>query len=174
MKLPQKVQNPNTPTTVLSSSTKPVSTTTLNLSSRMAPTPNSKEYQVFEENLPPNCFFKNETRESLPRDPVKLIKLKLMKKQTAKNLEKELKNLADQNRATGNQNNVSRLNKSLSNINQLIIEKRAKIRGMQDEAMKLKSSSVNQGRLIRCFLEVRAALFKAEYWGDVDQRLEET
>ena len=43
----------------------------------------------FEENLPPNCYFKNEQLSELPGDPVKLIKLKLVKEKTAQNLKNE-------------------------------------------------------------------------------------
>jgi hypothetical protein len=154
LKLPAKVPlNAGTSKNVLGTSTKSKSTTTLEMSGRMLNNSSSTDpdYRVFEENLPPNCYFKKETREQLPRDPVKLIKLKLIKKQTAINLEKKLKELKDKNRSHSNKMQIPELNKSLGTLSQLIIQNRARLKGVEQEKNRINNMEYNQGRLTRSF-----------------------
>jgi hypothetical protein len=131
-----------TPGPLLSSKTKPTSEN----SGRLTSAPRDKEYKEFEENLPPNCYFKNETRAQLPRDPVKLIKLKLMKQKTEKNLKSELDRLSDQNRSRHSQSQIPRMKQTLARLDQTLLEKRGLLRKIREKYQNVSTAKVDSGR----------------------------
>lgn len=70
----------------------------------------------FEENLPATCYFKNEKRGELPSDPVKLVKLKLMKQKTEANLKKEVSRLGDLNKSRTDRSQLFRMKKRIESL----------------------------------------------------------
>lgn len=108
-------------------------------------TPRGEDFKEFEKNLNKNLYFKSEKREELPRDPVKLIKLKLVKMETEKNFLNEIKRVNDQNQNRFNKQQVLRMNGRLSDLNRIKNEKRARLNYIQKQHQDLNSTEYNQG-----------------------------
>jgi hypothetical protein len=115
-------------------------------SGRLTSAPRDKEFKEFEENLPSNCYFRNEKRSELPHDPVKLIKLKIMKSKTEKNLISEIDRLADQNRSRTNKNKIPRMKQTLSGLEKTILEKQAYLNKIRNQYKNVSQKNVNTGR----------------------------
>ena len=127
----------------MTSKTKPTSEN----SGRVTSATKDNTYKLFEENLPENCKFINETRDQLPRDPVKLIKLKLLKEKKEKNLKKEIERLSDMNRSTKYKNQVEPMKKNLIYLERTIQEKRNMLQNIREEYHRVSTSNVQNGIL---------------------------
>ena len=147
LKLPVKIPLPSGPTiTSLNTPSQAPAKKVLKNSSRLTQTPRGEEYEEFEKNLNKNLYFKSEQRNELPRDPVKLIKLKLLKTKTEKNFLDEIKRTKDQNMNKFNKTQVLRMNQHLSSLNQMKNQKTARLNYLKKEYENLNSTEYNKGR----------------------------
>lgn len=134
-----------TKTSIVTPNKAPVKKTLKN-SSRVTNTPRGEEFRDFEENLPPNCYFKIENRNELPNDTVKLIKLKLLKTKTEKNIRSEISRLKAKNSQRFNKSQVPRIKQNLARLNQTILEKNVELKNVRIEHSNLNNTDFNNGK----------------------------
>lgn len=105
----------------------------------LKPNTNTKPQEDFI--LPDDCYFINEKREDLPFDPVELSKLKLIKKNAIKNLERRIQNIKKSTSGDVSQNQIDKYNQELSNLDSKIADVNKRIESMKT----LKQKRPSQG-----------------------------
>lgn len=133
--------------------TKRTSRTGLEKTQRMSTVIPGEKMREFEENLPANCFFRNETRTELPRDPVKLIKLKLVKQKTKENLAKEIKRVVDLSQSRQNRNQLFRMNQRIDNLEQTKQNREKQLDNIRQQFNRMRNSqhTNNSGKTNQIF-----------------------
>ena len=111
---------------------------------RLSTVVRNSKMKEFEENLPTECYFKNEKMSELPRDPVKLIKLKLIKDLTEQNLKREIQRLANMNQSQQNRNRIFQMNEKVRRLDQAKIFKEGKLKSIRDRFQQVQNNP-NQG-----------------------------
>lgn len=91
--------------------------------------------------LPPNCFFVNETREELPVDPLELSKLKLIKQAALKNLNSEIRRIKQQSKGHQSKNEVESYKREIANLDVKLKDLSKRLQTMRE----LEKKNPNEG-----------------------------